>query len=832
MDPLASFSGLATGIDFRSLVDQIIQVESRPALILQRKVQEQQTRNAAWGDFRVRVDALNTRAAALADGSSFKTFTTSINALLEADARAVSVSAGDTATPGSYGLQVHQLAAREKLSGDVFASTDEALGIAGEFMVGRGVVSIAATDTLADVARIINAANSGGAASGVSASVVSSGPNAHRLILTADAAGADGVRLADTGGTALQELGFLDGTVGIRNQTSAGARSDAFSNATSAVNRLLGLTDPPASGDVTIGSFSVTLDLATQSLSDIASAINTAAAGAGSAVTASVVDEVQGDGTTVKRLDISGTTGFTDANGIFEALGVLQGGRAAVAQEVRGNAFTDGDAATVASASTRLADLWLSGSGTNVQDGDTLTLSGIRGDGTTFTKTYTVGNNDTFQDLLNELNSAVDGFGAGSRTATASISADGRLSVTDDQGGDSRLSLSIVAHNEGGGTLDLGAFDVSRQGRQREVASGRNAQFSVDGNFLERSSNRVSDVIEGVTLNLGQVTGSEVTVDIARDTKAAAQEVKDFIKAFNNLSEFVAAQFSGAGAEDGKERPPLSGENIIRQMRTRLRGALETRLASGTVGQFTRLAHVGVEVNRAGVYDLDTEKLEAALAADPQAVSRLFGAIGTSSNSSLEYLSAGSKVKAGTYEVNVTQPASRAQVTGIGFGGTYVDDGVDDVLQVTDAGTGSTYSVTLSNGMTLQEIVDALNTEFDTASRRVLQSSGTLYSDAVGTQAGNATLLQDLYTAGGVGLGVDNGDTISISGTRTDGTSFFVDFSVTDISTQTVGDLRTAVADAVGADVDVTFANGAFTVSALDSGSNLLSLSVTSDNAG
>src|SRR5690606_34593682 len=114
-----------------------------------------------------------------------------------------------------------------------------------------------------------------------------------------------------------------------KHGTSNGARSDAFSDASTAVATLRGLSQPPAVGAVEFGAgaarFSVAIDLSTMSLDDIAAAINSAAADAGSGVHAAVVTE-EVDGEALYRLDIRGTTSFVDANRILESLGVLEGG--------------------------------------------------------------------------------------------------------------------------------------------------------------------------------------------------------------------------------------------------------------------------------------------------------------------------------------------------------------------------------------------------------------------------------------------------------------------------------------------------------------------------
>ena len=46
-DPVASFQGLATGINFRDLVDQIIVNESRPARLLESRIVDLQRRQGA-----------------------------------------------------------------------------------------------------------------------------------------------------------------------------------------------------------------------------------------------------------------------------------------------------------------------------------------------------------------------------------------------------------------------------------------------------------------------------------------------------------------------------------------------------------------------------------------------------------------------------------------------------------------------------------------------------------------------------------------------------------------------------------------------------------------
>ncbi|RMH11887.1 MAG: hypothetical protein D6701_14400 [Gemmatimonadetes bacterium] len=835
MEPIATFSGLASGIDFRQLTDQIIAAESRPILLDQQKIAGLQSESAAWTQFEGLVSGLDASLAKLADGTAFNTFKTSISGLPSGETAPLSVSAASDATPGSYTVKVLQTARAEKLGSDIFASRDKALGFSGEFLVNGRAVSVAATDSLDDIAAALNAANAGTNASGASASVIETAPGSFRLVLTSAETGAAGINLSDGTQGVLRSLGFLDTTTSLKNATSDGARSDAFTSSTTTLNTLLGFTTPPAAAAVTIGTgatqFNVTIDLATQSLQDVADAINTQAGLAGSSVTAQVTTETNADGATVRRLDISGTTSFTDANRILESLGVLAGGRGSVAQSVQGNAFTDGDAVTTATGSTLLTDLFLNGSSAGVQVGDTLTLNGTRADGTTFTKTFTVGASDTLQTLADSLNSAVDGFKVGTATATASI-VGGRLVVTDDAGGDSQLALSITANNEGGGTLDFGTFAVATAGRNREILSGRDAQLQVDGSFVTRASNEITDVVKGVTFSLTGTSASEIVVDVSRDVSSITNDVQAMVDAYNALQDFVGNQFSGLGAEEGETIPPLAGDSTLRQMRNSIRDALRSVISAGVTGNLTRLADVGIEIDRDGRFTFDSAVFQTKLQEDPAAVSRLFSVYGGGSVNSLEFVSSSDATQAGTYDINITQAAARASVTGVGFGGTYVDDGTADTMTVTDLGSGSTYQISLSNGMTLAQIVDALNTQFQTNTQHQLETSTAVFSDALGTAATDATTLDSLFDSGGTNLGVANGDVITISGTTKDGTSIFREFTITDVTTQTLGDIRSEVETALGGSATVSVVGGKLQVTANETGLSLISLTIGSDNAG
>ncbi|MGH7506400.1 MAG: flagellar filament capping protein FliD, partial [Longimicrobiales bacterium] len=265
--------------------------------------------------------------------------------------------------------------------------------------------------------------------------------------------------------------------------------------------------------------------------------------------------------------------------------------------------------------------------------------------------------------------------------------------------------------------------------------------------------------------------------------------------------------------------------------RSTVRLAFQGTIASDVANGLTRMQDLGVEIQKDGKFTLDEAKLKAAISADGGAVVRLLGLSGSADAASIQYLFAGDATKSGTYAIDITQAAAAADVTAAGFSGVYTDDGTADTLTVRDLGSNRSFAVQLANGMTVDQIVSALNAEFGTAQAHVVQAATALEADAVGTVADESTTLAALHAAG-VSAGVADGDTLTISGMTTDGGAFMSSFSVTDAATQTLGDLRAAVQSAVGSDVDVTFVNGQLTVTAKQTGSSLLTLAVSSDNLG
>jgi flagellar hook-associated protein 2 len=140
-----------------------------------------------------------------------------------------------------------------------------------------------------------------------------------------------------------------------------------------------------------------------------------------------------------------------------------------------------------------------------------------------------------------------------------------------------------------------------------QTQAARDAVLTVDGKSLRSAGNSVASAIEGVTLNL---TGEgETTVTIARDNGQIARNVESFVKGFNTLQDRLESLGRGA----------LRGNAALGQVATQL-GQLVRSAGGGSAA----LANAGLTIASDGRLQLDSGKLNAAIAADPDALAKLF----------------------------------------------------------------------------------------------------------------------------------------------------------------------------------------------------------------
>lgn len=593
-----NFGGLSSGVQWNDIVDTTIKaLEARSVTPITDRITLRNKQKDAWTKLQSLVESLNSAALAVRR-AGFGGYTATVPTSATSGRSLLSASATSLATPGRYRVEVVQLADTAKVAGASVADTSAARNLTGSFAVNGVNIDIDAADSLAGIRDRINQANTG-----VTASIVSEGGTAGRLVLTANSAGAGDITVSDGTGALGRELGFLD------------SRSKPISSATIAAAAALGLAVSPPPATIRVGNVTISADLENESIATIAAKINAAGG------SASVEQEQYGDEIRYRLVtdgNVSAVDGDANSQAVVDALGMAAGGYGTIRHTVQSAAFTDAGDNPVTAASS-LTSLKVNGSPANLVVGDAINIRGTRGDGTVVTYGMVVQPGDTMQSLLDRLNDDTSGFGSGSRTATAALGADGRIRLSDDTGGASRMTFSMSVTHADGSTGTLGATSTAVVGRSRELQQGRDAIVRVDGQEYARTSNTIVDAIPGVTLTLQNAEpGTAIDVEVARDEKSAVDAAKKLVDAYNAIKDFY----------DEQRQPdaPLYADGSLRRVMSTFTAALRTPAeGNSTYGSATL---VGLVLDRNGKLTFNEDVFKKAYGDKPAEIEALFGTSG------------------------------------------------------------------------------------------------------------------------------------------------------------------------------------------------------------
>ena len=215
------------------------------------------------------------------------------------------------------------------------------------------------------------------------------------------------------------------------------------------------------------------------------------------------------------------------------------------------------------------------------------------------------------------------------------------LSYPDPNDASQNVTLALEKQGDGSWSLPAGAdplpagVTATASAAQpitfaQSVQTAQNAEFFVNGLQVQRSTNVISDVIDGVTLNLFTATTGAAQVELNRDTAGIKDSIKGLVAAHKEFEETLkilgdrdspVEQFGGA----------LAGDNLIKSIRAQVRDMITT-LSTSPGASVKAARHVGLEFDKLGVLQLNEAKLDDALQTRFDEVVTMFSA-GTNNQS-------------------------------------------------------------------------------------------------------------------------------------------------------------------------------------------------------
>lgn len=225
--------------------------------------------------------------------------------------------------------------------------------------------------------------------------------------------------------------------------------------------------------------------------------------------------------------------------------------------------------------------------------------------------------NNTLDGIVNAVNAVSSNFGV-----SASIVNDGtgyRLLLSPNDTG-TAFAVTVAVSDTGDGlntdtnglsrlSYTTGGFNLS------QTQAAQNAIITVDGlTGINKASNTVTDVIQGVTLNLLTGGGVSTTLDVAVDTATLTTNATEVVTAYNKL----ITDINSFHAKDGA----LESDNTLLTIQSQLVGIFNKPAAlSGNA--YTYLAEIGITLQSDGTLALNTTEFENAVSGNLNDVVKL-----------------------------------------------------------------------------------------------------------------------------------------------------------------------------------------------------------------
>lgn len=674
-------TGIGSGLDVNSIVSKLMQVESLPVTQLNSQISSYQSTLSAYGQITSSLSTFQNAVKALKSAAETSSF-----GVTASNTSVLSGSATTTATAGTYNINVTQLAQAQSLSTLGQSSSSQPIGSGATTTVtfqfgtisqgttGSTLAASVATGGIAAGSLTIN-----GTTIATSASTSSAKALAAQINLVSNTTGVTATANAATSGT----VDFAPVTTG---------DGDAYTLSV---------------GGVTIANVGADSSLSAADLDSALQSTGTGSVGAQLAAAGIKFTGTAADGTL--KFSTSDGSNLTLSQTLTNSSGNATGGvsgldtSGAVQTYLGGVSLSSSTAATIAGSDPSAAG-FTAGTAGNSQV--------FTGNSSTATGSVTI---DSSDNSLQGIAAAINKAGLG---VNASIINDGsgnpyRLVLTSNTTG-AASSMKISVDGDSAISNLLSDDPAGTQNLTQSVAA-QNTNLTVNGIAITSANNTVSEAIQGVTLNVAQTGTTSITV--AQNTSGLQSAVSSFVSAYNTLNSTLnAATAYNSSTQTGAI---LLGDPGLLTVQTGLRKVLSGAI-SGLNLNMNSLAQLGITFNSTagtggqsdGSLSLNTATLQAALTSNPNGVAAVFGALGSTSDTSVSYKSATAATQPGSYNVVVTQMAAAGYQVGNAPPGQTITAGVNDSLAVNIDGLSATVTIppgTYTAGSMATEVQDLIN---------------------------------------------------------------------------------------------------------------------------
>ena len=155
-------------------------------------------------------------------------------------------------------------------------------------------------------------------------------------------------------------------------------------------------------------------------------------------------------------------------------------------------------------------------------------------------------------------------------------------------------------------TPDLGFHDVANS-----LQTAQDSIMEFEGLSITRSSNEISDVIDGATINLIATTSSAVRLNITNDKSTLKTNIQSMVDTYNDLNNLFTT-FTSTSSEDELGNALGDDTSMVRFLKDQIRTAIFAD-SSTKSGNINAMRDLGISVDKSGTMTFTSTTYDAAI---------------------------------------------------------------------------------------------------------------------------------------------------------------------------------------------------------------------------
>ena len=178
-------------------------------------------------------------------------------------------------------------------------------------------------------------------------------------------------------------------------------------------------------------------------------------------------------------------------------------------------------------------------------------------------------------------------------------------------GGDNPYTLVIKSKESGlDNEITINLSNEDSQLSFDEIQKAGDAKFDFNGVSITRSTNTITDLMVGVTINL-QEAGEYINYSITQDLDEMLSKFEEFVETYNSVVSILneATKYDVDSGESGS----FQGDTTISSIRSQVNDII-----LGYADNGKSLANYGLDINEKGILSLDSAKFQEEMTNDPE----------------------------------------------------------------------------------------------------------------------------------------------------------------------------------------------------------------------